>query len=47
MVTNFGFSPDPDDDMGRAKAAEEMFRVLKPGGIAVVTTWASMCFLGS
>lgn len=42
VITNFGFAPDPDDPTGQQRAVEEMYRVLKPGGVAVVTTWASM-----
>jgi ubiquinone/menaquinone biosynthesis C-methylase UbiE len=40
VITNFGFSPTPDDHSGPAKAAAEMYRVLQPGGVAVVTTWS-------
>jgi ubiquinone/menaquinone biosynthesis C-methylase UbiE len=40
VLTNFGFHPTPDDLAGPAKAAKEMWRVLKPGGVAVVTTWS-------
>lgn len=40
VITNFGFAPDPSDAMGPAKTAAEMYRVLKPGGINVLTTWA-------
>lgn len=42
VITNFGFAPNPDDPMGQQRAVKEMYRVLKPGGVAVVTTWASM-----
>ncbi|TVY65727.1 Glandicoline B O-methyltransferase roqN [Lachnellula suecica] len=44
VVTNFGFAPQPDDDTGRVRAAAEMWRVLRPGGVAVVTTWAKRNF---
>lgn len=40
VITNFGFSPTPDDQDGPTKAAAEMFRVLKKGGVCIVTTWA-------
>lgn len=38
VITNFGFGKDPTDSTGPSKAAKEMWRVLKPGGVAVVTT---------
>lgn len=43
VITNFGFSPTPDDHDGPKKAAAEMYRVLKKGGVCVVTTWAGTC----
>lgn len=42
VITNFGFSPTPDDPSGPGRAAAEIYRVLKPGGVAVVTTWSGM-----
>lgn len=39
IITNMGFAPDVNDMEGPLKAAKEMWRVLKPGGVAVVTTW--------
>jgi ubiquinone/menaquinone biosynthesis C-methylase UbiE len=45
VITNFGFAPTPDDLDGPTKAAGEMFRVLKKGGVCVVTTWAGMPLL--
>ncbi|KUJ22047.1 S-adenosyl-L-methionine-dependent methyltransferase [Mollisia scopiformis] len=39
VITNMGFAPDADDLTGPGRAAKEMWRVLKPGGVAVVTTW--------
>ncbi|RDW88604.1 hypothetical protein BP6252_00636 [Coleophoma cylindrospora] len=39
VITNFGFAPNVEDLAGPEKAAKEMWRVLKPGGVAVVTTW--------
>jgi ubiquinone/menaquinone biosynthesis C-methylase UbiE len=42
VITNFGLSPTPDDLDGPMKAAAEIFRVLKKGGVCVVTTWASI-----
>ena len=42
VVTNFGFAPDVADLQGPLRAAKEMYRVLKPGGVAIVTTWAGM-----
>ena len=44
VITNFGFVPDAKDLSGPLKAAKEMYRVLKPGGVTVVTTWSGMCF---
>jgi len=40
-VTNFGifFFPDP------VQGAKEIFRTLKPGGMAFVTCWKEICFL--
>jgi ubiquinone/menaquinone biosynthesis C-methylase UbiE len=43
VITNFGFAPDVKDLSGPLKAAKEMYRVLQPGGVAVVTTWSGMC----
>lgn len=40
VVTNFGFAPDVTDLEGPGKAAREMWRVLRRGGVAVVSTWA-------
>jgi ubiquinone/menaquinone biosynthesis C-methylase UbiE len=40
VITNFGFSPTPDDLEGPGKAAREMYRVLQKGGVCVVTTWS-------
>lgn len=42
VLTNFGFASTPDDLNGPTKAAAEIFRVLKKGGVCVVTTWAGM-----
>jgi ubiquinone/menaquinone biosynthesis C-methylase UbiE len=42
VLTNFGFSPTPDDPAGPRKAAGEMWRVCKPGGVVVVTTWSGI-----
>jgi ubiquinone/menaquinone biosynthesis C-methylase UbiE len=42
VITNFGFSPTPDDLEGPGKAAREMYRVLQKGGVCVVTTWSGM-----
>lgn len=39
VITNLGL-PVPDDPDSGLKAAREMFRVLQPGGVAVVSTWA-------
>jgi len=40
-VTNFGifFFPDP------VKGAKEIYRTLKPGGVAFVTCWKKICYL--
>lgn len=40
VLTNFGFSPSPNDKAGPARAAREMWRVLKEGGVTVVSTWS-------
>lgn len=40
VITNFGFAPDVEDLTGPGKAAKEMWRVLKVGGVAVVSIWA-------
>lgn len=45
VLTNFGFSPTPDDPSGPGKAAREMWRVCKPGGMAAVTTWSGESLL--
>ena len=45
VITNFGFAPNADDPTAQQRAVKEMYRVLKPGGVAVVTTWASMYLL--
>lgn len=39
VVTNLGF-PVPDDPDSLVKGAKEMFRALKVGGAAVVSTWS-------
>ncbi len=39
VVTNFGFAPDATDLAGPGKAAREMCRVLRDGGVAVVSVW--------
>lgn len=39
VITNMGFAPNVDDLSGPGRAAKEMWRVLKPGGVAIVTTW--------
>jgi len=44
VITNFGFAPDVSDPTGPLKAAKEMWRVLKPGGVAVTTIWAGEFF---
>ncbi|KAH8599872.1 S-adenosyl-L-methionine-dependent methyltransferase [Bisporella sp. PMI_857] len=44
VITNFGFAPDVNDLDGPGKAAGEMFRVVRPGGVAVVTTWSERNF---
>jgi ubiquinone/menaquinone biosynthesis C-methylase UbiE len=43
VITNFGFAADVKDLNGPLKAAKEMYRVLKPGGVTVVTAWSGMC----
>jgi ubiquinone/menaquinone biosynthesis C-methylase UbiE len=45
VLTNFGFSPTPDDPAGPGKAAREMWRVLREGGVAVVSTWSGELLL--
>ena len=47
VITNFGFAPDVADPTGPLKAAKEMWRVLKPGGVAVTTIWAGDIFFPS
>jgi ubiquinone/menaquinone biosynthesis C-methylase UbiE len=42
VITNFGFASDVKDASGPLRAAREMHRVLKTGGVCVVTTWAGM-----
>lgn len=45
VLTNFGFAPNTNDLEGPGKSAKEMFRVLKRGGVAVVTIWYSELFM--
>jgi len=43
VITNFGIGSDVTDAGGplrAVRAVREMYRVLKEGGVAVVTTWA-------
>jgi ubiquinone/menaquinone biosynthesis C-methylase UbiE len=40
VITNFGFTPNVDDPSGPLKAAREMWRVLRSGGVAAVTVWS-------
>ncbi|KAL3423371.1 methyltransferase type 11 [Phlyctema vagabunda] len=44
VITNFGMAQDPKDTGGPARAAREIWRVLKPGGVAAVTTWRGRNF---
>lgn len=44
VITNFGFAPNVEDLTGPGKAVKEMWRVLKPGGVAIVTIWYRMSF---
>ena len=39
VLSNFG-GPIPDDSQGTLKAVKEAFRVLKVGGMLVMSTWA-------
>jgi ubiquinone/menaquinone biosynthesis C-methylase UbiE len=39
VFTNLGFPVPGDPDSGLG-AAREMFRVLQPGGVAIISTWA-------
>ena len=45
VIANFGFAPNVEDLSGPGKAAKEMYRVLKPGGVTVVTTWSGTYFV--
>lgn len=45
VITNMGFAPNVDDLTGPGRAAKEMYRVLKHGGVAIVTTWYRESFL--
>jgi len=40
VITNFGFMPGTEDKSGPQKIAKEIWRVMRQGGVAVVTTWA-------
>jgi ubiquinone/menaquinone biosynthesis C-methylase UbiE len=42
VVTNFGFMPGTEEKESTQKVAEEIWRVLGDGGLAVVTTWAGL-----
>jgi len=44
VITNFGFAPNVEDPEGPRKAAKEMWRVLKDGGLAVTSIWAGTVF---
>ncbi|XMA15483.1 hypothetical protein WAI453_008274 [Rhynchosporium graminicola] len=39
VITNFGFPPDLTDRCSAMKATREMWRLLKPGGMADVSIW--------
>ena len=40
VITNFCLAPPHSDDpKSPEKAAKEMWRVVKPGGVVVATTW--------
>ena len=41
-ITNFGFVANGDDPAAPLKIAKEVWRVLKPGGVCVITTWYGM-----
>ena len=45
VSTNFGIGHSPDDPCHPAKARREMWRVLKKGGVCVVTTWSGELLL--
>jgi ubiquinone/menaquinone biosynthesis C-methylase UbiE len=42
VITNFGIAPSLEDSDGPLRAAKDIYRVLKPGGVAVTTIWYGM-----
>lgn len=48
VITNFCIPiPSPEDPKAAEKATKEMWRVVKPGGVVVATTWKGTCFAPS
>ena len=47
VITNFGITLMGEDAQGSLKAVRELHRVLKPGGVCIVTTWAGLLNLRS
>jgi ubiquinone/menaquinone biosynthesis C-methylase UbiE len=46
VITNFGMLV-PDDLEVAVKVVREVFRVLKPEGVAVIANWAGTCKIGT
>lgn len=44
VIANFCLpQPNPDEPNGAEKTVKEIWRVTKPGGVAVTTTWKGTC----